>query len=51
MQFVSLDADDVIYQDGGAAYTSGTANAAPETTTTGAADPERHDRLQPRLHR
>ena len=39
VQFVSVDADDVIYQDGGAAYTSGTANAAPETTTTGAEIP------------
>jgi alkaline phosphatase D len=39
VKFISLDADDVIYQDGGAGYTSGTANAQPETTTTGAAIP------------
>jgi len=36
VQFISLDADDVIYQDGGSAYLSGTAGAAPETTSSGA---------------
>jgi hypothetical protein len=34
--FISLDADDVIYQDGGSAYLSGTPDAAPETTSSGA---------------
>ena len=37
--FISLDADDVIYQDGAANYVIGTPNAAPETTTTGAQIP------------
>ena len=39
VKFISLDADDVIYQDGAANYVTGTANAAPETTTTGAEIP------------
>jgi alkaline phosphatase D len=34
--FISLDADDVIYQDGAANYVIDTADEAPETTTTGA---------------
>ena len=34
--FISLDADDVIYQDGASAYLSATPNAAPETTSSGA---------------
>jgi Purple acid Phosphatase, N-terminal domain/Calcineurin-like phosphoesterase len=37
--FISLDADDVIYQDGGSAYLSAAPNAAPETTTSGAQIP------------
>jgi Purple acid Phosphatase, N-terminal domain len=37
VKFISLDADDVIYQDGAANYVIDTANTAPETTTTGAA--------------
>src|SRR6202453_727979 len=37
--FISLDADDVIYQDGAANYVIDTANTAPETTTTGAEIP------------
>jgi fatty-acyl-CoA synthase len=37
--FLSLDADDVIYQDGASAYLSGTPDAAPETTSSGAAIP------------
>ena len=37
VKFVCLDADDVIYQDGGSAYLNGTPNAAPETTSSGAA--------------
>jgi alkaline phosphatase D len=37
--FISLDADDVIYQDGGSAYLNGAANAAAETTTSGAQIP------------
>ena len=37
--FISLDADDVIYQDGAANYVIDTANTAPETTTTGASIP------------
>jgi alkaline phosphatase D len=39
VKFISLDADDVIYQDGGAVNTVASANAAPETTTTGAEIP------------
>ena len=39
VKFVSLDADDVIYQDGAANYVIDTANTAPETTTTGAEIP------------
>src|SRR6202035_3059086 len=39
VEFVSLDADDVIYQDGAANYVIDTANTAPETTTTGAEIP------------
>jgi hypothetical protein len=37
--FISLDADDVIYQDGAANYVIDTANTPPETTTTGASIP------------
>jgi hypothetical protein len=36
VQFISLDADDVIYQDGGSAFLSATPAAAPETTSSGA---------------
>ena len=32
MKFISLDADDVIYQDGGSAYLNSAPNAAPEAT-------------------
>src|SRR3984957_17476120 len=39
VKFISLDADDVIYQDGGSAYLNAVPNAAPETTTSGAAIP------------
>jgi alkaline phosphatase D len=39
VKFISLDADDVIYQDGAANYVIDTANTAPETTTTGAKIP------------
>jgi len=39
VQFISLDADDVIYQDGAANYVIDTANTASETTTTGAEIP------------
>ena len=39
VKFISLDADDVIYQDGGSAYLNAAPNAAPETTTSGAAIP------------
>jgi alkaline phosphatase D len=39
VKFISVDADDVIYQDGAANYVIGTANTAPETTTTGAEIP------------
>jgi Purple acid Phosphatase, N-terminal domain/Calcineurin-like phosphoesterase len=39
VKFISLDADDVIYQDGAANYVINTANTAPETTTTGAEIP------------
>src|SRR5580704_7768528 len=39
VKFISLDADDVIYQDGAANYVISTANTAPETTTTGAEIP------------
>ena len=39
VKFISLDADDVIYQDGAANYVIGTANTAPETTTAGAEIP------------
>ena len=39
VQFISLDADDIIYQDGAANYVINTANTAPETTTTGAQIP------------
>jgi Purple acid Phosphatase, N-terminal domain/Calcineurin-like phosphoesterase len=37
--FISLDADDVIYQDGAANYVIGTPDTAPEKTTTGAQIP------------
>ena len=39
VKFISLDADDVIYQDGAANYVIDTANTAPEKTTTGAEIP------------
>jgi alkaline phosphatase D len=39
VKFLSLDSDDVIYQDGAANYVIGTANTAPEVTTTGASIP------------
>ena len=39
VKFISLDADDVIYQDGAANYVIGTPNTAPEKTTTGAQIP------------
>ncbi len=39
VKFISLDADDVIYQDGASAYLNSAANAAPETTSSGAAIP------------
>jgi len=37
--FISLDADDVIYQDGASAFLSASPNAAPETTSSGAQIP------------
>jgi len=39
VKFISLDADDVIYQDGGSAYLNSAANAVPETTSSGAQIP------------
>jgi Purple acid Phosphatase, N-terminal domain/Calcineurin-like phosphoesterase len=39
VKFLSLDADDVIYQDGAANYVINTPNTAPEVTTTGASIP------------
>jgi hypothetical protein len=39
VKFISLDADDVIYQDGAANYVIDTANTKPEVTTTGASIP------------
>jgi hypothetical protein len=39
VKFISLDADDVIYQDGGSAYLSSAAAAAPEATSAGAEIP------------
>jgi hypothetical protein len=39
VQFISLDADDVIYQDGASAFLSATSGAAPETTSSGAQIP------------
>src|ERR1700744_3072253 len=39
VKFLSLDADDVIYQDGAANYVIDTPNTAPEVTTTGASIP------------
>ena len=39
VKFISLDADDVIYQDGASAYLNRAANAAPETTSSGAEIP------------
>jgi hypothetical protein len=39
VKFVSLDADDVIYQDGASAYLNSAANAGPETTSSGAEIP------------
>jgi alkaline phosphatase D len=39
VMFISLDADDVIYQDGASAFLNGAANAAPETTSSGAQIP------------
>jgi Purple acid Phosphatase, N-terminal domain/Calcineurin-like phosphoesterase len=37
--FISLDADDVIYQDGASAYLNATANAGPEVTSSGVSIP------------
>ncbi len=51
VKFISLDADDVIYQDGASAYLNSAPNAAPETTSVRCRDPQRHRHLQPRLHR
>jgi alkaline phosphatase D len=39
VRFISLDADDVIYQDGASAFLSATPNAAPETASSGAQIP------------
>jgi hypothetical protein len=39
VMFISLDADDVIYQDSGATYVSAAANAAPQITSSGAQIP------------
>ena len=39
VKFISLDADDVIYQDGASAYLNGAPNAAPEATSSGARIP------------
>jgi hypothetical protein len=39
VQFISLDADDVIYQDGAANYVIDTANQPPEVTSSGASIP------------
>ena len=39
VKFISLDADDVIYQDGASAYLNSAPNAAPETTSAGAQIP------------
>jgi Purple acid Phosphatase, N-terminal domain/Calcineurin-like phosphoesterase len=39
VKFISLDADDVIYQDGASAYLNSAANAANETTYSGASIP------------
>ena len=39
VRFISLDADDVIYQDGAANYVIGAPNTAPEKTTAGAQIP------------
>jgi hypothetical protein len=39
VEFISLDADDVIYQDGGSAYLNGAPNAVPESTSAGAEIP------------
>jgi Purple acid Phosphatase, N-terminal domain/Calcineurin-like phosphoesterase len=39
VKFISLDADDIIYQDGAANYVIDTANVKPEVTTTGASIP------------
>jgi Purple acid Phosphatase, N-terminal domain/Calcineurin-like phosphoesterase len=39
VKFISLDADDIIYQDGASAYLNAAPDAAPETTTSGAAIP------------
>jgi len=39
VKFISVDADDVIYQDGASAYLNSAPNAAPETTSSGAEIP------------
>ena len=39
VKFISLDADDVIYQDGASAYLNSAPDAAPETTSAGAQIP------------
>ena len=39
VKFISLDADDVIYQDGASAYLNSGANAVDETTSSGASIP------------
>ena len=51
VKFISLDADDVIYQDGASAYLNATPNAAERDNLIRRLDPQRHRHLQPRLHR
>ncbi len=51
VKFISLDADDVIYQDGAVRLPQLGPERRPGDHLVRRADPERHGHLQPRLHR
>ena len=51
VKFISLDADDVIYQDGAANYVIGTREHRAGEDHHRRGDPERHHHLHPLLHR
>jgi hypothetical protein len=50
VKFISLDADDVIYQDGASAYLNSAVNAGPEATSSGAAIPNGTETYNRRCH-